>query len=126
MGHVREVVDGEDEDLGKPSCRLLMLLGVVLDLLQDLLVGVWRCDVAFDLGGLEASLVLQQVELLGTSPRIHLIDLLPLLEKHAVHADIGLDADCVVVDQMPLVGQLARTRSGRRDSQSRPWCAGLE
>ena len=67
----------------------LMLVGVALELGEDAAIGVGRGDVALDGGGVECPLVVEQVELLGARLGVDLVDLLSLLEKDAVDADVG-------------------------------------
>ena len=103
-------------------------------------------------GGVELALVLQQVQLLDAGLGSTTLDLLALLEEDAVHADVRLDADHVVVDQVALadgpvvlvavddvveVGLGVRGRRGGQadldgvevvervapERQLRPWCS---
>ena len=78
MRGVRQVVGGEDQGLGEAAVLPLVLIGVALELLQDLAVGVRRRDLALDLGGVEGALVFEQVELASASLRVDLVDLLAL------------------------------------------------
>ena len=97
-----QVIHGEDQGLGEAAVLLLVFQGVLLDLLEDLPVGVRRRDFAFDLGRVELPLVLEQVELFACQSRVDDADLLALLQEDAVHADIGVDGDHVVVDEVAL------------------------
>ena len=74
--------------LGKRPCLRFVLVGVALELLEDLAVGVRRGDLALDLGGVEGALVLEEVELAGAGLGVDLVDLLALVEEDAVHADV--------------------------------------
>ena len=102
MGGVRQVVGGEDQRLGEAAVALLVLVGVLLDLLQDLAVRVGGGDLALDLGRVEVPLVLQLVQLLAAGLGIDLLDALALLQEDAVHADVGPDAHDVVVHEVAL------------------------
>ncbi len=99
---MRQVVDSKDKSLREASGRLFVLIGIAFDLLKNLFVRVGRRDLPLDLGGLEGSLIFEKVELLRARLGVDLVDLLPFLEEHAVHANVGLDPDRVVVDQMAL------------------------
>ncbi len=100
---MRQVVVREDERLRETSELLLVRLGVLLDLLQDLPVRVGSGDVVLDLGRVELPLVLQKVELLLARCRVDRLDLLSLLEEDTLHPDVGSDAHGVVVDQVTLL-----------------------
>ena len=102
VGGVRHVVGGEDQRLGEAAVLLLVLQGVLLDLFEDLAVGIGRGDRPLDLGGVELPLVLQVVELFGPRLGIDHADQLALLEENALHADVRADLHGVVIDQVAL------------------------
>lgn len=62
-----KIVLGEDHGLWEPAGLLLVFVGVLLDLFEDLAIGVGRGNVALDLGCFEYSLILKEVELLLTA-----------------------------------------------------------
>ena len=99
---VRQVVGGEDQRLGEAAVLALVLVGVLLDLLEDLAVGVGRGDLALDLGGVELPLVLQQVELLAAGLGVDQLDCSPSLRKTPFMRTSDLIVDDVVVDEVAL------------------------
>src|ERR1035437_9119009 len=55
-----------------------------------------------NLGAVELALVLQQVELLRTRDRIDDFNLLSLVQEDAVHANVGVDRNHIVIDKESL------------------------
>ncbi len=100
---VRQVVGGEDQRLGEAAVALLVLVGVLLDLFEDLAVGVGDGDLALDLGGVEAAARLPA----GRAARLPVSGSTrstcsPSLRKTPLHADVRFDATDVVVDEIAL------------------------
>ena len=80
----------------------LVLDGVLLDLLDDPAIGVGRSDAALDIGGFEAALVFQQVELLGAGHGVNDAHLLAFVEEDAVHPHVRANGHDVVVHEETL------------------------
>ncbi len=102
VGGMGEVVDGENEGLGQSAIPGLVLEGVALDLLEDFPVRVGGGDPSLDVGRVERALVFEEVELLRTRRGVDDPDVLPLAKKDAVHPDVRLERDDVVVDKVSL------------------------
>ena len=69
----------------------LVLVGVALDLFEDLAVGVWGGDLALDFGGVELRARLRAGRAaLRAGLGVDVVDLLALLEEDAVHAHVDL------------------------------------
>jgi hypothetical protein len=107
MRRVRQVVDGEDERLRKTGGAFLVSQRVLLQLLEDLAIRIGRRHLGFDVGALEAALVLQQIELARTRRWVDLFDLFALLEEHAVHPHVRAHLYDVVVDEEAVLDRLA-------------------
>ena len=107
-----------------------MFIGVFLQFLQDLAVGIWRCDFAFDIGCVEFSFVLKRIEMLCSCLGVNVLDGLPFLEEHAIDANIRFYLNQIPIDQVPIANGLfvvvakhdfvkvARGVTSRRGSQS--------
>ena len=122
MRRVRNVIDGEDQGLREATRRGFVLVGVALDLFQDLAVRVGRGDVALHLAGVVCPLVFEEIELAGARARVDLVDLFALLEEDAIHADIAVDRAQRRSQRGSPRAPLARSRSDRPCSRSRPSC----
>lgn len=77
MRGVRQVVRREDQRPWEAAVPLLVLVGVLFQLLEDLLVGVRRRDLPLDGRRIEVPLIFEEVELLLAGGRINDSDLFP-------------------------------------------------
>ena len=96
---MRQIVYGKNERLGEAPAFFFVGKAVLLYLFQDFLVGVGRGDLLFDFGGVELPFVLQEVKLLCARLRVYDADLLAFFEEHALHADVGIDRDSIIINQ---------------------------
>ena len=96
---MRQVVGGENQRFREPAGALFVFQSVLLDLFENLAVGVGGRDLALDVGGVELAFVFQAVELLRAGLGVDEADFLALLEEDARHADVGLDGDGVEIDE---------------------------
>ena len=75
---MRKVVSSKDQCLREAPGGGLMILGISLQLFQNLLVRIRCRDLALDFGSIEDSLIFEEVKLAGARIRVDFIDLLSL------------------------------------------------
>src|SRR5262249_46057397 len=99
---VRYVVRRKDERLREAPVLLLVFGRVFPKLFEDLSIRVGGRDALLDVRWIEVPLILQLVELLKACLGVDDAHAFPFFEEHALHPDVGLDRDDVVVDEISL------------------------
>lgn len=97
---VREIIGGEDQGFGEAAVTLFMLVGVFLELLQDLAVGIGGRDLSLDVGRGEFTFVFERIEPFGPRDGVDVFDRFAFAEEEAVDADVGADFYQVPIDEV--------------------------
>ena len=94
---MRKIVNSEYESFWKSSGRPLVLICILLDLSNDLPIGIWRRNLALHFGRIVYPLVFEQIHLLGTALRVNDGHLLTFLKEDSIHADVRPDRHDIII-----------------------------